>query len=74
MIDSLIIVDRNVDMITPLLTQLTYEGLLDEFFGIQNCTSINLYDNVFPTYASHTNSADVDLEFAHSPLAHFQHM
>ncbi|KAF8336635.1 Sec1-like protein [Cantharellus anzutake] len=35
-IDSLIIIDRNVDLITPLLTQLTYEGLIDEFFSIQN--------------------------------------
>jgi hypothetical protein len=26
-------------MITPLLTQLTYEGLVDEFYGIQNCMS-----------------------------------
>ncbi|KAG5459312.1 MAG: Sec1 family-domain-containing protein, partial [Olpidium bornovanus] len=30
-IDSLIILDRSVDYATPLLTQLTYEGLLDEF-------------------------------------------
>src|SRR5690606_19510288 len=36
-IDNLIIVDRETDMITPLLTQLTYEGLVDEIFGIQNC-------------------------------------
>ncbi|KAF4611920.1 hypothetical protein D9613_004185 [Agrocybe pediades] len=28
---------RRVDMITPLLTQLTYEGLVDEFIGIKNC-------------------------------------
>ncbi|KAG2155689.1 Sec1-like protein [Suillus clintonianus] len=34
--DSLIIIDRTVDMITPLLTQLTYEGLIDEFIGIKN--------------------------------------
>ncbi|KAG0707596.1 Sec1-like protein [Suillus ampliporus] len=34
--DSLIIIDRTVDMITPLLTQLTYEGLVDEFIGIKN--------------------------------------
>jgi hypothetical protein len=27
-------------MITPLLTQLTYEGLTDELIGIKNCTSI----------------------------------
>lgn len=34
--ESVIIIDREVDMVTPLLTQLTYEGLLDEVFGIQN--------------------------------------
>jgi hypothetical protein len=36
-IDSLIILDRHVDMITPFLTQLTYEGLVDELIGIKNC-------------------------------------
>ncbi|EPT03435.1 hypothetical protein FOMPIDRAFT_1046976 [Fomitopsis schrenkii] len=35
-IDSLIIIDRGADMITPLLTQLTYEGLIDECFSIKN--------------------------------------
>lgn len=35
--DSLIILDRKVDMVTPLLTQLTYEGLIDELVGIKNC-------------------------------------
>jgi hypothetical protein len=35
-IDGLIILDRNVDLTTPLLTQLTYEGLVDEVFGINN--------------------------------------
>ncbi|KAJ3390103.1 hypothetical protein HDU84_007928 [Entophlyctis sp. JEL0112] len=34
-IDSLIILDRTVDLVTPLCMQLTYEGLVDEFFGIQ---------------------------------------
>lgn len=33
-IESLIIVDREVDLPTTLLTQLTYEGLLDELFSI----------------------------------------
>jgi vacuolar protein sorting-associated protein 33A len=37
-IDSLIIIDRQVDLISPLLTQLTYEGLVDEIIGIKNCT------------------------------------
>ncbi|KAI9454833.1 Sec1-like protein [Russula earlei] len=34
--DSLIIIDRRIDMITPLLTQLTYEGLIDEVLHIRN--------------------------------------
>ena len=34
-IESLIIFDRDVDFATPLLTQLTYEGLIDELVGIQ---------------------------------------
>jgi lysine-specific histone demethylase 1 len=34
--ESVIIIDREVDFVTPLLTQLTYEGLIDEMFGIQN--------------------------------------
>ncbi|KAF7713908.1 Sec1 family protein [Penicillium ucsense] len=34
--ESLIIIDRDVDFGTPLLTQLTYEGLIDEYVGIRN--------------------------------------
>ena len=35
-IESLIIIDREIDLATPMLTQLTYEGLIDEMFGIEN--------------------------------------
>lgn len=35
-IESLIIIDREIDFVTVLLTQLTYEGLIDEMFGIQH--------------------------------------
>jgi hypothetical protein len=35
-VENLIIIDREVDMPTVLSTQLTYEGLLDEVFGISN--------------------------------------
>lgn len=35
-IDSMIIIDRSVDWVTPMCTQLTYEGMLDEFIGIKN--------------------------------------
>ncbi len=33
-IDTLIILDRSIDMVTPMCTQLTYEGLLDEILGL----------------------------------------
>lgn len=35
-IESLVIIDREVDIATPLLTQLTYEGLIDELYGINH--------------------------------------
>ena len=34
-IDNLILIDRTIDPITPLMTQLTYEGLIDENFSIK---------------------------------------
>lgn len=36
-VDRLFVVDRSVDLVTPLLTQLTYEGLIDELYGIEGC-------------------------------------
>lgn len=35
-IESLIIIDREIDFATVLLTPLTYEGLIDEIFGIKD--------------------------------------
>jgi len=35
-VDTLILLDRAVDLVTPLCTQLTYEGLIDEVLGISN--------------------------------------
>lgn len=37
-IHQLVLIDRRVDLITPFLTQLTYEGLLDEVFGVHHGT------------------------------------
>lgn len=34
-IESLIVIDRDVDFATVLLTQLTYEGIIEEFVGIK---------------------------------------
>lgn len=42
-INTLILFDRKVDMLTPMVTQLTYEGLIDELFGIKN----NLFTPTF---------------------------
>ena len=35
-IDQIILLDRAVDLITPMCSQLTYEGLIDEVYSIQN--------------------------------------
>jgi hypothetical protein len=35
--DSLFIIDRTIDILTPLKTQFTYEGMIDEMFGINSC-------------------------------------
>ncbi|KAL0482286.1 vacuolar protein sorting protein VPS33 [Acrasis kona] len=33
---SIILIDRKVDLATPLMTPFTYEGLIDHFYGINN--------------------------------------
>ena len=38
-IDALILLDRTVDLVTPLSSQLTYEGLIDETYGIKYSNS-----------------------------------
>ncbi|CAK4069166.1 unnamed protein product [Aphanomyces euteiches] len=35
-IDTLILLDRTVDLVSPLVTPFTYEGLIDEILGINN--------------------------------------
>lgn len=35
---ELLVLDREVDLVTPLVTPLTYEGLIDELIGIKNST------------------------------------
>ena len=32
---SLFIVDRKIDLITPMLTPFTYEAILDDLYGIK---------------------------------------
>ena len=40
-IDQLVLIDRQVDMVTPMVTQQTLEGLIDEIFGV-NCSFVEL--------------------------------
>jgi vacuolar protein sorting-associated protein 33A len=41
----MIVLDRQTDMVTPLCTQLTYEGLVDEVIGIRNCSLYLLFSS-----------------------------
>nr|XP_002120775.1 vacuolar protein sorting-associated protein 33A [Ciona intestinalis] len=54
-IDRLLIIDRTADLITPLVTQLTYEGLIDEAYGISNTSAS------FPPEKFQTTSKSEDL-------------
>lgn len=38
-IDQILLIDRAIDLISPLATQLTYEGLIDELYGLNNTTA-----------------------------------
>ncbi|KAK2161895.1 hypothetical protein LSH36_108g07122 [Paralvinella palmiformis] len=60
-IDNLLIIDRNVDPLTPLLTQLTYEGLIDEIFSIAN-TTVKLPPEKFVASQGTSGPPDVPLE------------
>lgn len=37
-ISRMVLIDREVDVITPMMTQITFEGLIDEVTGIRNGT------------------------------------
>lgn len=45
-IDQLVVIDRMSDPLTPLLTQLTYEGLIDEFYGVSESSQADLPSSV----------------------------
>lgn len=59
-IDQLIILDRSIDILSAMATQLTYEGLIDEFYGINN-TTVN-----FPAEKFASGSEDVNFSRASS--------
>jgi hypothetical protein len=53
-IDQLIILDRSIDILSALATQLTYEGLIDEFYGINN-TTVNFPAEKFASGSDEVN-------------------
>ena len=74
-IESLIIIDREVDFNTPLLTQLTYEGLIDEIFGIKdNQAEINtsIIGQAAGTQANQQQSAKRKIQFDSSDALYTQ--
>jgi hypothetical protein len=67
--DSLIILDRKVDMITPLLTQLTYEGLIDELVGIKNCVFHSSLRSLFRLTCSSLAYVELPVSMLSTPAA-----
>ncbi|KAK2813186.1 hypothetical protein FQN50_000864 [Emmonsiellopsis sp. PD_5] len=65
-IENLIIIDRDVDFATVLLTQLTYEGLVDEFFEITN-NQTEVDSTVIGPSASTPSSSQVTSSSASGP-------
>ncbi|KAI9483036.1 MAG: Sec1-like protein [Benjaminiella poitrasii] len=63
-IDQFIIIDRNVDLITPLCTELTYEGLIDEIYGIKHC-----FIELDASLVNPSQSTDKGVNPASSPAA-----
>ncbi|XP_060534432.1 vacuolar protein sorting-associated protein 33A [Cylas formicarius] len=59
-INQILLIDRSVDLITPLATQLTYEGLIDEIFNINNCSAFFPIDNFLSTEERNTESLSDD--------------
>lgn len=45
-IDQIILLDRQIDLLSAFATQLTYEGLIDEFYGIRN-NQLNMSAELF---------------------------
>ncbi|KAG5900565.1 hypothetical protein JTB14_022872 [Gonioctena quinquepunctata] len=55
-IDQIILIDRSVDLLTPLATQLTYEGLIDEIFGLNNSNAHFPNENFLSSEERNTES------------------
>jgi vacuolar protein sorting-associated protein 33A len=55
-IEQLVIIDRSTDLITPLLTQLTYQGLINEFYKISDSGQVELPTSIVNPPTSNDNN------------------
>jgi len=62
-IDCLIVFDRNLDFVTPMLTQFTYSGAMDEIWSIKQNSVITLEKKFFPVSNVPRADASKDQEF-----------
>jgi len=60
-IDCCVILDRNIDFVTPMLTQFTYAGYMDEVWGIKQNNIINLEKKFFPIMSVQRPDKDQDI-------------
>lgn len=54
-IDQIILLDRTIDLLSAFATQLTYEGLVDEFFGIRQ-NQLTMAAELFATRSENDSS------------------
>lgn len=64
-IDQLLILERSVDLMSVLATQLTYEGLIDEIFGINNAIA-HLPDDKFTKTSENHSSSETKVIYLNS--------
>jgi len=64
-IDYLFIIDRSVDLVTPLMGQMAYEGLIDEFFDMKNGSAKFPSDKFTAEESSEKNAKKKDQESIH---------
>jgi len=56
---AMILLDRRLDMVTPMVTPLTYEGLLDELVGI-DCGFIGISEHIINPFEDEDNEDVVE--------------
>lgn len=68
-IDQLIVIDRQADLLTPLLSQLTYQGLVDEFYPISDSGQVELPASIVNPPANNNNQGNSSTSNASSSLS-----